>query len=1127
MGSVRNWLTDLGLERFAEAFEREEIALDNVAELQEADLEKLGLPMGPRKAVLKAAKQLVLGNASSSEVSHRAVPEARREAERRQITVMFCDLVGSTALSNRLDPEDLRALMLAYQQAARTVIEAYDGHVAQYLGDALMTYFGWPAAHEDDAERAVRAALGIVDAVKNVKALELLQVRVGIATGSVVVGETGAGDASIPKLAVGETPNLAARLQSLAGPDEIVIAPSTRRLIAGTFDLNDLGEHVLKGIIEPVRASGVRGLAYAEGRFQAAHGVHLTPLVGREEELLFLMRRWGLAQEGEGQVVLLCAEPGVGKSRITQTLRERIANQPSIRLQYQCSPYHVNSALHPFITQIERAAGIERRDSNEAKLGKIEGMLTRDAGSTPILVPLIASLLSIPTSDRYEPLAITPQKQKELTLQAIVDQLFLLVTQAPVLMIFEDVHWIDPTSQELLNFVVPKIAGQRVLLLITYRPEYRSPWSGLGHLAQMTLTRLAHRESAAMVQRVTGGKPLPRQVVDQIVAKTDGVPLFIEELTKTVVESGLMAETEHGYRLVGTVTEIAIPATLQDSLMARLDRLARVREIAQIGSCIGREFSYDLLTAVASLPVTELASSLKQLVDSELVYGTGTPPNARYVFKHALVQDAAYASLLKSKKQDLHGRIARILEPNSGHEIEVEPEVLARHYTQAGMPANAIPFWLKAGELCIARAAHREALVHLTEGLSLLTAQPPSPARSDAELTYQMHIGSAYNVLQGWSAPEVKVAYERARDLLHEISDVTRSFNTLMGLFYFYVVGGDVNASTPIIDEAVKVAKMSGASDQVVVVGQGRGQNLLYRGRYRESAESLEGSLAAYDRDKHAYLSNVWGGDFFAYDQAFLAFGYWHLGRMKEAHDAVRKCTEHASGFQDPVVHVIGYFMAAVASTLLRDWRSVMQYASLAEAKAETYGMRFHQTFCPILRGCVMVHTGQGAEGHDLMKKHLEIAAASGIGWLMPWLQSQLALSHGIRGEHELAKSISQRARNDARALGGTWALGLIDIDEAEVWERYGDCDAACAVLERAISVAREQPSRGVEIRAATKLARLWGTLGRAQDAHELLAPVLASFTEGFDAADLIEAKAVLRQLDSAQRIASSGIGKR
>ena len=559
MATLQQWLEDLGLGEYTKAFADNAVDLEIIADLDDGDLEKIGVKLGHRKKILKAIAAL----AESPLTPPPAAPA--REAERRQITVMFCDLVGSTALSEQLDPEDLRTLMQAYQKAAGTVIERYGGHVAQYLGDGLMTYFGWPQAHEDDAERAVRAGLEIVDAVKSVEAPEPLRVRFGIATGPVVVGETGAGDASVPKLAVGETPNLAARIQGLAGPDEVIVGASTRRLIGGTFDLDERGEQTLKGIVEPIRVHRVTGVAEAEGRFEATRGAQLTPFVGREAEVALLLEKWEQARDGEGQLVLLSGEPGIGKSRITQVLRERTEQLPHTRLRYQCSPYHANSALYPVIEQLGRAAGFAGDDSIDERLTKLE---TLRAGSTrpnegeglgegaARKCALFAAMLSLDTGDRYPPLNMSPQKQKDETLQALVDQVANLAEQNPVLMIFEDAHWIDPTSQEMLDLLVPHLAAKRVLLLITYRPEYEPPWSqGLGNLTAVNLNRLGGKQATAMVTRVTSGKPLPDEVLAQIVAKTDGVPLFVEELTKTVLEAGFLEDQGDRYELTGKLTD--------------------------------------------------------------------------------------------------------------------------------------------------------------------------------------------------------------------------------------------------------------------------------------------------------------------------------------------------------------------------------------------------------------------------------------------------------------------------------------------------------------------------------------------------------------------------------------------
>ena len=682
MNSVREWLDDIGLGKYAEIFAAEEVDLRALAHLEESDLKDLGLPLGPRKTILAALAHGVPAAPRALDAKSDATPHS---AERRQITVMFCDLVGSTALSERLDPEDLRGLMQAYQRAAGAVVERYDGHVAQYLGDGLMVYFGWPVAHEDDAERAVRAALEIVDAVKAVDAPAPLQVRVGIATGPVVVGDTGDGDASVPNLAVGETPNLASRMQGLASVDEIVIANTSHRLTAAVFDYDDLGEQSVKGLLAPVRSWRVVGVAAAESRLEA-HGGHLSPLVGREQEIGLLMERWDRAQDGEGQVVLLSGEPGIGKSRIAQLLRERIAEMPHVRLRYQCSPYHSNTAFHPIVEQLERAARFATDDTVDVRLDKLEALLAQGTDTVDEIASFVAPLLSLPV-DRYPSLGLSPQKHKERAIEALGDQLLGLSRTNPVLFLIEDVHWCDPSTLQLLGDTIGRIAEARVLMVATFRPEFVPPWSGHGHLTMHSLNRFGRRHAAKLAMQVADGKPLPEDVIDQIIAKTDGVPLFVEELTKTVLESGFLIDAGDHYRLDAPLPALAIPATLRDLLMARLDRLGADREVAQIGACLGRTFSYELLATVSEMAAQDLAEALNRLVANELLFVRGIVPNASYAFKHALVQDAAYDSLLKRNRQRHHGRIAAIL----------ESEFLAHHHTQAGSLCPVIAYETSLG----------------------------------------------------------------------------------------------------------------------------------------------------------------------------------------------------------------------------------------------------------------------------------------------------------------------------------------------------------------------------------------------------------------------------------------------
>jgi class 3 adenylate cyclase len=702
MQTVRHWLEQLGLSQYAEIFAENDVDLEVLQLLTDADLKRLGVSLGHRRKLLKAIVELEDNQAAPPT---KVIPESTstREpetmgtaAERRQLTVMFCDLVGSTALAERLDPEELRDLMQAYQRACGEVIARYDGHVAQYLGDGLMVYFGWPQAHEDDAVRATRGGLEITKAVSLLGASTPFRARVGIHTGVVVVGETGHGDASVPKAAVGDTPNIAARLQGLAEPGNVVVSGQTR-VLAGGLLISPIWVHA-QGVSKPMHLFKVVGRAppIAASTLPTTGGS--TPLVGREEEVALLRRRWQQARDGEGQVVLVSGEPGNGKSRLTQALREQTKGEPLTVLRYQCSPYHLNSALYPLLEQFVFAAGFAREDTPEQRLRKMEAALAVGTEQIAESAPLVAALLSLPAA-HYPPLNLSPQKHKEKTLEALAGHVETLAQRQPVLMVFEDMHWIDPTSQEWLDVFVPRLQALPILLVITYRSEYTPRWAEQAHVTTLGLNRLGRRSGTELVLKVAGGEALPQEVLDQIVSHTDGVPLFVEELTKSVIESGLLLEADGQYTLHAPLPPLAIPTSLRDSLLARLDRLAPVKEIAQIGACIGREFSYELLAGVSTLSNEQLEQALGKLVEAGLVYRRGTPPDATYTFKHALVQDAAYDSLLKSKRQQLHALIAQVLEKDFSDRTASEPELLAYHYTQAGNLAAAIPLWHKAGEL--------------------------------------------------------------------------------------------------------------------------------------------------------------------------------------------------------------------------------------------------------------------------------------------------------------------------------------------------------------------------------------------------------------------------------------------
>jgi class 3 adenylate cyclase/energy-coupling factor transporter ATP-binding protein EcfA2 len=647
---------------------------------------------------------------------------------------MFCDLVGSTPLSARLDPEDLRGIIGAYHRCVTEIVQGFGGFVARYMGDGVRVYFGYPQAHEDDAERATRCGLALVDRVPQLDQPEKLHARVGIATGLVVVGGQ-----VVEHDVAGDTPNLAARLQALAKPDTVVIAASTRRLTGDLFEYSDLGEIELKGITEPVPSWQVLRPSAFASRFEALRGAMLSPLVGRDEQIDLLQRRWVRAKAGDGQVVLVSGEPGIGKSRLVTALAERLQPEPHLRLRYFCSPYHQDSALFPFIDQLGRASGFARDDPPTARVEKLEALLAVGAATSEDLA-LLVDLLSLPTSDHHPLPNLSPQRKKEKTLEALTRQLGGLARQQPVVMVFEDAHWIDPTSRELLDLTVECVRNLPVLLIVTFRPEFQPPWTGQPQVTMLALSRLDRYDRTALIEQIAGSTALPNEVIDQIAERTDGVPLFIEELTKSVLESGVPA--------------VGIPTTLHDSLMARLDRLSSVRRVAQIGAAIGREFSYVLLDAVSHLPEDDLQAALARLVASELVFQRGAPPEAVYVFKHALVQDAAHSSLLRATRQHLHAEIAQALEIHSSEMMENQPELLALHYAEAGLVEKSIAFWAKAGHRSTARSAMAEAAAQFQRGIDQLALLPDTPERHRQELEFFSALGAVLQVVKGFAAPE-------------------------------------------------------------------------------------------------------------------------------------------------------------------------------------------------------------------------------------------------------------------------------------------------------------------------------------------------------------------------------------
>ncbi|HWX26412.1 MAG TPA: adenylate/guanylate cyclase domain-containing protein, partial [Steroidobacteraceae bacterium] len=764
MQQIAEWLEKLGMSEYAQRFAENGIDVSVLHHLADQDLKDIGVLLGHRRKMLAAIGEL--SGAPSPEPVVGIEPQPQDTAERRQVTVMFSDLVGSTALAARMDPEDLREVISAYQKCVAETVRSFGGFVAKYMGDGVLVYFGYPQAHEDDAERAVRAGLELIPAAASLKTQTSLQTRVGIATGLVVVGDLIGSGVAQEQAVVGETPNLAARLQGVAEPNNVVIAESTRKLVGNLFELGDLGPKELKGIAEPVRAWAALRPASVESRFEAFHATGLTELVGRDEELELLLRRWSRGNSGEGQVVLLSGEAGIGKSRLTAALLKRLSTEPHTRLRYFCSPQHTDSALYPIISQMERAAGLMHEDSQPSKLDKLDTVLTQSFTSRQDAA-LFAEMLSLANDGRYPTLEMAPLQRRQKTLEALTTQLAALSQSKPVLMIFEDVHWIDPTSLEALGRTVDRIRTLGVLLIVTYRPEFEPPWIGRPHVTAVTLNRLGEREIAALIDGVTGNKPLPESVRQDIIERTDGIPLFVEEMTRAVLEAG----AEDAQRAVAAIPSpsVAVPASLHALLMARLDWLGSAKEVAQIGAVIGREFSHALVAAVARKPEEKLRSALDRLIAAGLLFRQGVAPHASYLFKHALVQDAAYGTLLREPRRALHARIADVLEAQFS--AVAEPELLAHHYTEAGRIEQAIDYWLKAGQRAMQRSANIEAERHLRKGLELLIGLPETTARDFREITLQNTLGVCLMPTRGFGNPEVAAAFTRAAEICKRVDD--------------------------------------------------------------------------------------------------------------------------------------------------------------------------------------------------------------------------------------------------------------------------------------------------------------------------------------------------------------------
>ena len=1108
MPDLPQWLAQFGLETLAGVLADNDVDLDILPDLTEQDFEKLGISLGHRRKLLKAITTLrdnsktPPGKSEQEPVKPAATAPTvpAPEAERRQVTVLFSDLVGSTALATALDPEDLSRLIKRYQDACAGAVARFDGYIAKFMGDGVLAYFGYPQAHEDAAERSVRAALAIVETVRQIERPDgaPLQTRVGIATGVVVVGDIVGSGAAREESIIGETPNLAARLQTLAEPNAVVISEATCRLLGGSFDYQSLGEHELKGFAKPIPVWRVLKEAPLASRFAAARAAGLSPFVGRTQEMGLLADRWHLAQQGEGQAIVLTAESGMGKSRLVEALFERIGAEPHRRVVLQCSPYHSNTAFYPAMRQIEHAAGFALEDSVAQKLDKLDAFLTRTGSPAIPTAPLLADLLSLPSDGRYAAVDLTPAQRKSATISALVDHLIGLSASEPVLLVLEDAHWIDPTTQELLTRLIDSIESARVLAIVTARPEFASPWAGRDHVASLALSRLGKTQCAEIVAGIAASQSVTADLLEEILAKTDGVPLFVEELTRTITETQ-------------TPNQLTVPATLQDSLMARLDRLGPAKEVAQIAATIGRQFARALLAAVAPAGPDELELALARLTEASLVFPQSRAIEPTYSFKHALTRDVAYDSLLRARRRDLHERIAHILEERFPALAAAEPEILAHHFSRADLPEPACLYCESAGDRAVAHSAYAEAVAHFDAALIETGRMPPGHNRDQRELAILLKRGPAVFVYKGMQNPEAELNYQRAYETAKRLDDNAALFKALWGMWLCANLQRRTSIARDRAEELVALAQSSADDALILEAIHCRWSTAFFRGDVLNAlADALEG-IKHYDLARHNRLGAQFGGHdpgVCANTSTGLAFA--QLGRSKEAAECVERGLALARQLNQPTSLAFALTAAIQIYAILDDLGAVRHSALQLFEVGEKFDLPPQRAVSAFMSGWAKLREGELGVGLQAMES--EFTRVTRMGSLPQLYAGLLAAARLLAGE-------PAHALEPIDAILPTFTEPGVGFYLPELYRLRGECllrlepsrlDEAVRDFQSAIAVAKRQNALLFRLRAAISLARAGNRTGLSGKEYSQLKEAVGAFTAEADSPELISAREML-----------------